>query len=69
MMYGFIPEEVAWAAIQEHDAETRNIAARTTRRSSGRSLRSLVARKLVQTGLKLDDDAGVAVLKAAKGVS
>lgn len=69
MMYGSIPEEVAWAAVQQHEAEARNIATRTTRRSSGRSLRSRVARKLVQTGLRLDDDAGVAVLKAAKGLS
>ena len=67
-MYPHIPEELIWATIQEHELEARRAAKRSTRHTSGRSLRSLVARKLVQTGLRLDDQAGeVALNPAAKG--
>jgi hypothetical protein len=68
-MFGYIPEEMSWAAVQEHELEARRIARSTTRRGNSHSLRALVARKLVQTGLRLDDDAGIAVLKHAEGVS
>jgi len=64
-MYSYVPEELIWATIQEHELEARRVARRATRHRSGRSLRSVVARKLVQTGLRLDDRAGEAALKPA----
>ncbi len=67
-MFGFVPEEMSWAAMQEHELEARRIAQHATRRGNGHSLRALLARKLVQTGLRLDDDAGIAVLKHAESV-
>ena len=67
-MYSHIPEELIWATIQEHELEARRRAKRSTRRASARSLRSRVARTLVQTGLRLDDRAGDVALKpAARG--
>jgi hypothetical protein len=67
-VYGFIPEEISWATMQEHELDAQRIAAHPIRRARPRSLRAKVARKLVQTGLRLDDRAGIAVLKAsAKG--
>ena len=67
-MYPHIPEELIWATIQEHELEARRRAKRSTRHASARSLRSRVARTLVQTGLRLDDRAGDVALKpAARG--
>ena len=67
-MYSFIPEELTWARVAEHELEARRTASRASRRSRGRSLRGVLARKLVQTGLRLDERAGDVALKpAAKG--
>ncbi len=67
-MYSFIPEELAWATVQEREAEARRMAAQASRRSPRRSLRALVARRLVQTGLRLDGSArDVALKPAVKG--
>jgi len=62
-MYSVMPEELTWATVQQHEAEARRTASHATRRSSGRSLRAVLARKLVQTGLRLDGSARDVALK------
>jgi hypothetical protein len=64
-MYTFITEELTWATVQEHELEARRAARHPTRRRAGRSFRSLVARTLVQTGLRLDGSAVEVVKKPA----
>ena len=35
-MYAYIPEELIWATVQEHELEARRAAKRSTRHRSGR---------------------------------
>ena len=62
----YIIEELAWAIAQEWEEEARQMRRHSQHRPETKpALRSRLARKLVQTGVRLDRAAGESALKAA----
>lgn len=65
-MYGYVPEELAWAIEQERREEARRTRPHTERwRAHPEPLRALLARLLVRLGVCLDPTAGERALRAA----
>lgn len=66
-MISFVPEELAWVFVREREEAARRAPhSVTARRARSRlPLRSLLARRLVEAGIRLDSTAREVAVKAA----